>query len=145
MQKLALIIAIVSLAVSSGAVVYSVRETRTQRINPELERLALAFFKAEEERRAHGRQVDAANARAEANIVVPLPTPTLPDFGVPPKGNSRTSYGPAAALNYDAANAAAIALRETLLPITYFLCFRFLECVARSRGDGEASLCFLSA
>jgi hypothetical protein len=86
MQKLALIIAIVSLAVSSGAVVYSVRETRTQRINPELERLALAFFKAEEERRAHGRQVDAANARAEANIVVPLATPTLPDFGVPPKG-----------------------------------------------------------
>ena len=85
MQKLALIIAMFSLAVSSGAVVYSVRETRTQRINPELERLALAFFKAEEERRAHGRQVDAANARAEANIVVPLPTPTLPDFGVPPK------------------------------------------------------------
>jgi hypothetical protein len=85
MQKLALVIAIFSLAVSSGAVIYSVRETRTQRINPELERLALAFFKAEEERRAHGRQVDAANARAEANIVVPLPTPTLPDFGVPPK------------------------------------------------------------
>jgi hypothetical protein len=82
---LALFVAILSLAISTGTMVYSVRETRTQRINPELERLALAFFKAEEERRAHGRQVDAANARAEENIVVPLPTPTLPDFGVPPK------------------------------------------------------------
>ena len=49
----------------------------------------------------------------------------------------------AAALNYDAANAAAIALRETLLPITYFLCFLgFVECVARSRGDGESILMF---
>jgi hypothetical protein len=49
----------------------------------------------------------------------------------------------AAALNYDAATAAATALRDTLLPITYFLCFLgFVECVARSHGDGEHILMF---
>src|SRR6267142_1506012 len=49
----------------------------------------------------------------------------------------------AAGLNYDAAAAAANALRDTLLPITYFLCFLgFVECVARSHGDGERILMF---
>ena len=49
----------------------------------------------------------------------------------------------AAALNYDAATAAATALRDTLLPITYFLCFLgFVECVARSHGEGERILMF---
>jgi hypothetical protein len=49
----------------------------------------------------------------------------------------------AATLNYDAATAAAEALRATLLPITYFLCFLgFVECVARSHGDGERILMF---
>jgi hypothetical protein len=49
----------------------------------------------------------------------------------------------AAALNYDAATAAANELRNTLLPITYFLCFLgFVECVWRSHGDGERILMF---
>jgi hypothetical protein len=49
----------------------------------------------------------------------------------------------AAALNYDAAAAASNALRDTLLPITYLLCFLgFVECVYRSHGDGERILMF---
>lgn len=44
----------------------------------------------------------------------------------------------AAALNYDAASAAATSIRDTLLPVTYFMCFLgFVEGVAKSRGDGE--------
>jgi hypothetical protein len=44
----------------------------------------------------------------------------------------------AAALNYDAASAAATSMRDTLLPVTYFICFLgFVEGVAKSRGDGE--------
>jgi hypothetical protein len=44
----------------------------------------------------------------------------------------------AAALNYDAASAAATSIRDSLLPVTYFMCFLgFVEGVAKSRGDGE--------
>ena len=44
----------------------------------------------------------------------------------------------AAALNYDAASAAAQSIREALLPVTYFMCFLGLvETTAKSRGDGE--------
>jgi hypothetical protein len=43
-----------------------------------------------------------------------------------------------AALNYDAASAAAQTIREALLPVTYFMCFLGLvETTAKSRGDGE--------
>jgi len=41
----------------------------------------------------------------------------------------------AAALNYDAASAAAQSIREALLPVTYFMCFLGLvETTAKSRG-----------
>jgi hypothetical protein len=48
-----------------------------------------------------------------------------------------------AELNYDAAVAASKMLRDDLMPITYFICFLgFVECVWRSRGDGERILMF---
>ena len=44
-------------------------------------------------------------------------------------------------LNFDAANAAATMLRETLWPFCYFFCLLgFVECCANSRGDAERIL-----
>jgi hypothetical protein len=49
-----------------------------------------------------------------------------------------------AALNYDAAGAAASALRETLLPAVYFFCFLgFVETAYYARGDGERILLYV--
>ena len=69
---LALFIAILSLALSSAAVVVSVRQEF--RINAELERLSLAYFRFEEDYRAYGRKVDAANREAEQNFKLNLPS-----------------------------------------------------------------------
>jgi hypothetical protein len=74
-NPLALIIASLSMAVSSGTMIYSVIVPRQEaHINPELERLALAYFQDQEERRTYGRTVDAANHAAEENLVIPLPS-----------------------------------------------------------------------
>ena len=69
---LALFIAVLSLALASSAVVVSVRQEF--RINAELERLSLAYFRFEEDYRAYGRKVDAANREAEQNFKLNIPS-----------------------------------------------------------------------
>ena len=69
---LALFIAILSMALSSSAVVVSVRQEF--RIDAELERLSLAYFQFEEDRRAYAAKVDAANREAEQNFKLNLPS-----------------------------------------------------------------------
>jgi hypothetical protein len=74
-NPLALIIASLSMAISSGTMIYSVIETRsTIHLDPELERLALGFLQEEERRREYDRKVDAETHRVEQNLVIPLPS-----------------------------------------------------------------------
>jgi hypothetical protein len=88
-NPLAVIIASLSMAVSSGTMVYSVIVPRQEvHINPELERLALAYFQDQEDRRVYGHTVDAANHAAEQKLVIPLPSQSrefddLPRLDIP--------------------------------------------------------------
>jgi hypothetical protein len=82
---IALFIAILSLAISAGTMVYSVRETRSEiHLDPELERLALGFLKEEERRREEDRKVDAETHRVEQNLVIPMPSQSK-EFDALPK------------------------------------------------------------
>jgi hypothetical protein len=75
-NPLALIIAILSLVISSGTMIYSVIETRSEiHLDPELERLALGFLKEEEKHREYVRKVDAETHRVEQNLVIPTDLP----------------------------------------------------------------------
>jgi hypothetical protein len=75
---LALVIAILSLAISSGTMVYSVTQSRSEiHLDPELERLALGYLQDQEQHRAYIRKVDAANHAAEQSQSTPIELPAL--------------------------------------------------------------------
>ena len=64
---------------ASGLMLTSVIEFRaTMRLDPELERLAIAYYRDQQERREYGRKVEEANRKAESSVALPMPTrPTL--------------------------------------------------------------------
>jgi len=75
-NTLAVILASLSMAISSGTLVHSLAQPRQEiHLDPELERLALAYLQDQEERRAYVRKVDAANRAAEQNLVIPADLP----------------------------------------------------------------------
>jgi hypothetical protein len=80
---LALLIAILSLVISSGSMIYSVKQTRSEvHLDPELERLALGFLQEEEKHRAYGKKVDAETHRTEQNLVIPADIDWNPPLNV---------------------------------------------------------------
>ncbi|HET7238900.1 MAG TPA: hypothetical protein VFI76_07725 [Terrimicrobiaceae bacterium] len=62
-STIALVIAIVSLTLTSGNIIYSVSVRKT---NSELEAAALAFFRAEQRKRDHYDKVQKESAAANA-------------------------------------------------------------------------------
>jgi hypothetical protein len=81
-STIALIIALVSLTLTSGNIIYSLS---LQKRNSELESLALAFFKEEEAKRAYYNRVQQDNRNAEAALDIPM-LPTDVPLNVPPTG-----------------------------------------------------------
>ena len=82
---LVLAISLLSLVISSGSMIYSIIETRsTVHLDPELERLAIAYFRDQEQRRAHAQTVDAANKAAEEKLVIPVPSQSREFDALPP-------------------------------------------------------------
>jgi hypothetical protein len=78
---IALFIAILSLAISAGTMVYSVRDSRSViHLDPELERLARGFLQEEERRREEYRKTDAETHRVEQNLVIPTELPRVDDL-----------------------------------------------------------------
>ena len=86
MNKLFLIAAAVMVA-ASGMMLHSVSEIQsTVRLNPELERLAIAYLRDQEQRREYARKVDQANWAAEQNLKLPLDLPPVQlNFDTAPK------------------------------------------------------------
>lgn len=68
--SIALVIATISLTLSSGNVIYSIVEKHR---NSELEKAALAFFKEEEAKRAYYKKVQQDNRNAEAAFQLNMP------------------------------------------------------------------------
>lgn len=58
-----------AIILASSMMIHSVLEARAVvRLDPELQRLAVAYLRDQEERREHSRMVDAANLAAEQNL-----------------------------------------------------------------------------
>ena len=86
-NTLAVILASLSMAISSGTMMHSLAQNQTRQeihLDPELERLALGFLQEEEKRREYVRKVDAANHAAEQNLVKPTDLPPA-DFDFSPR------------------------------------------------------------
>ena len=69
-STIALVIAIVSLTLTSGNIIYSFSVRKT---NSELEAAALTFFKAEEAKRAYNKKVQQEVKQTEAALDIPIP------------------------------------------------------------------------
>jgi hypothetical protein len=79
-NTLAVILASLSMAISSGTMMHSLAQNQTRQeihLDPELERLALGFLQEEEKRREYVRKVDAANHAAERDHGFPLEVPPV--------------------------------------------------------------------
>jgi hypothetical protein len=78
-NPLAIILASLSMAISSGTLVHSLAQQPRQEIHldPELERLALAYLQDQEEHRAYIRKVDEANRALERDHGFPLEVPPV--------------------------------------------------------------------
>jgi hypothetical protein len=79
-STIALIIALVSLTLTSGNIIYSLS---LQNRHSELESLVLAFFKEEEAKRAYYNRVQQDNRNAEAALDIPM-LPTDVPLNFPP-------------------------------------------------------------
>ena len=99
MSKVLLIPAAI-MALASAMMLYSVVEYRAVlrlhpefraalRLDPELQRLAIDYLRAEEQRREYGRKVDAANRAAEQNFKLPIDelSRVSPTFDLSPKAS----------------------------------------------------------
>lgn len=69
-STIALVIAIVSLTLTSGNIIYSFS---ARKASSELEAAALAFFKEEEARRTHNKKVQQQVKQTETALDVPIP------------------------------------------------------------------------
>ena len=69
-STIALVIAIVSLTLTSGNIIYSFSSRKS---NSELEAAALAFFKEEEAKRAYNKKVQQQVKQTEAAVDIPIP------------------------------------------------------------------------
>ena len=69
-STIALVLAIVSLTLTSGNIIYSLSSRKT---NNELEAAALAFFKEEQAKRAYNKTVQRQVEQTEHALDIPVP------------------------------------------------------------------------
>jgi hypothetical protein len=69
-STIALVLAVVSLTLTSGNIIYSLS---TRKANSELEAAALAFFKEEQVKRAYNKTVQRQVEQTERDLDIPVP------------------------------------------------------------------------
>jgi hypothetical protein len=75
MNNIVALIVAVAMLVASGMQMYSsIKIQAVLQMDPELERLAIAYYRDQQERRAEIRKIDAANKAAEQNFKLNLPS-----------------------------------------------------------------------
>jgi hypothetical protein len=73
-NKLLALVVAVAMLVASGMQMYTaVKIQAVLQMDPELERLAIAYYRDQQERREIGRRIDEANRKAERDVFIPMP------------------------------------------------------------------------
>ena len=73
MTKLSPLIAALALLMASATMIYVIEVRSVVRLDPELERLAIAYLREQAQRSEYIRKADQANRNAEREMVLPMP------------------------------------------------------------------------